>query len=254
MYHSLKSARKRRRRILKAWIGMLFICFLSAAAWLWLDSTTGKPVQEVPFAEFAPVRGLSTVRQEVYTQVLPARTVYCPDQSLPAGTELVLSPGQDGQLQCTAEVEYRSGREISRTILNQEFICQSEDRIVAHGEQQHTGISLRPHALLLPDGRAFPYTHSLRIHAGAFPQQAGSSSFTLEDGTALCIGIAAANPAVIPPGTRLFVLAEDGTPYGLVQTIASSRQIPGIELYFPTPTECLDFGEQMCTVFFLGKG
>lgn len=253
MYHSLKSARKRQRRILKMLNWMLLACFLSATVWLWQDSTGGNPVQEVPFAEFAPVHGLSAVRQEVYTQVLPAKTVYCPDQSLPVGMERVISPGQDGQLRCTAEVEYRNGREISRTLLNQELICESEDRIVARGEQQHAEITVRPGSILLPDGRALPFTRTLRISAGAFPRQEGIDSFTLGDGTSLHIGAAAANPDAIPPGTRLFILTEDGGAYGLVQTVASPRRIAGLELYFPTPAECLAFGEQTVTAYFLGK-
>ena len=65
-------------------------------------------------------------------------------------------------------------------------------------------------------------------------------------------GTAAVDPAFIPPGSRLYIVCEDGTSYGIAQARAGSLQGRRIDLYFSTQEEREDFGRKNCTVYFLG--
>lgn len=190
-------------------------------------------------------------RREVYTQVLPAETVYCRDLSLPVGTEKLLEAGQDGELRCTAVVEYVNGLERSRTAPERELLQEPEDRVVAVGAMEEETTQIQNGRILLPDGRLLTYTKAVTLRASAFPG-GEESQLTLGNGTVLRIGTVAVDTTLIPEGTRLFIQSSDGTfLYGI------ATAVPGMwgdraELYFPTAAECMAFGEQTCIACFLG--
>lgn len=190
-------------------------------------------------------------RREVYTQVLPAGTVYCRDLSLPAGTEKLMEAGQDGELRCTAVVEYVNGLERSRTITERELLREPTDRVVAVGVREEETAMIQNGRIHLPDGRLLTYTRAVTLRASAFPG-GEESHMTLDNGARLRIGTVAVDTSLISEGTRLFVQSADGTfLYGIAVAV------PGMsgdraELYFPTAAECMEFGEQICIAYFLG--
>ena len=70
---------------------------------------------------------------EHYTASVPFTTVYCSDSSIPEGTMVVLIPGVDGQMRCTALVSYINGVETERTVLSEEVISLPVQQVVAVG-------------------------------------------------------------------------------------------------------------------------
>lgn len=190
-------------------------------------------------------------RQAVFTEVLPAGTVYCRDLSLPVGTETLLEAGQDGEIRCTAEVEYVNGQEHSRTVTRRELLREPVNRVVAVGAMEEAATQIQNGRIYLPDGDLLTYTKAVTLRASAFPGGA-ESQLTLDDGTQLRIGTVAVDTGLIPEGTRLFIQSADGTfLYGIAVAV------PGMfgdraELYFPTAAECMAFGEQTCIACFLG--
>lgn len=193
-------------------------------------------------------------RQEEYTVVLPAGTVYCRDLSLPKGTEKVLYAGSDGELRCVADVCYVNGIESGRMIRSRELLSEPEDRIIAQGEStEERQAEIRNGSIHLPDGQVLTYTHAAAVRASAYPREGARKTLTLADGGSVPIGLLAADPSYIPPGTRLFLTSEDGSvSYGIVTTIENGMQSDRAELYLTTMPECMAFGEQRCTVYFLG--
>ena len=77
--------------------------------------------------------------EETYITAIPHKVEYCYDPSLAEGEERVLTPGRDGQIQCTAKVCYVGGEEVSRTILDQKVISQPVDALIAIGTAALTG-------------------------------------------------------------------------------------------------------------------
>ena len=70
---------------------------------------------------------------EVYTEAVPYETTYFEDDTLPLGTQTVISEGRNGEMICTAEVTYRNGIQISRNVVKQILSRQTTPRIVAIG-------------------------------------------------------------------------------------------------------------------------
>ena len=73
-------------------------------------------------------------------------------------------------------------------------------------------------------------------------------------GTQARVGAIAVDPKVIPYGTRMFIVSEDGKYiYGEATAEDCGGLIKGnrIDLYFDTLRECNTFGVRMCQVYFL---
>ena len=65
----------------------------------------------------------------------------------------------------------------------------------------------------------------------------------------------AVDPRYIPYGTRMFIVASDGSyVYGIARAEDCGGDIKGdrMDLYMPTYEACMVFGRRRCTVYFLG--
>jgi 3D (Asp-Asp-Asp) domain-containing protein len=226
--------------------------------------------------------------EETYTALLPFETTYVYDPALAEGEEKVLTSGADGQVLCTASVTYLDGKEISRTILNQKVIQQPINAIVAVGtyvEQQApeteptdpppteppteppTQAPTKPRpevtgkpiiedgVIITPNGEVLTYTSSLVVKATAYNNQDPGCSKWTATGTLCRVGAIAVDPRVIPYGTRMYIVSNDGRYiYGVAVAEDCGGSIKGnrIDLYFDTVEECNRFGVRNCTVYFLG--
>ena len=70
---------------------------------------------------------------ETYTKAIPYETTYYEDDTLPIGTQAVISEGRNGEMICTAEVTYRNGVETNRNVIKQISNRQATPRIIAIG-------------------------------------------------------------------------------------------------------------------------
>ena len=70
---------------------------------------------------------------EVYTQAVPYETTYYEDETLPLGTQVVVSEGRNGEMICTADVTYRNGIQTNRNVIKQILSRQATPRIIAVG-------------------------------------------------------------------------------------------------------------------------
>ena len=201
------------------------------------------------------------VRQEqTYTEMLAHNTVYCHDPALPAGTERVLTEGIDGWMVCTATVTYVNGRETERTVLSQRVTSQPVDEIIAVGTGTDTDdVSadlpvIGDGMITLPTGEVLTYTKVIHSLATAYYNQYHRTTAT---GTEPRVGAIAVDPRVIPYGTRMFIVSEDGEYiYGIAtaEDCGSKEHIAGtrIDLFYDTREECIQFGARKCLVYILG--
>lgn len=198
-------------------------------------------------------------QDQTYTAVLEHGTVYCNDTSLPAGTEKVLTEGEDGWMVCSATVTYVNGVESERTVLSQRVTSQPVDEVVAVG----TGDALEEAAgvpvigdgiIMLPTGEVLSYTRVIHSKATAYYNAYNRTTAT---GTEPRVGAIAVDPRVIPYGTRMFIISEDGEYiYGIAtaEDCGSKDHIVGtrIDLFYETKEECIQFGVRDCLVYILG--
>lgn len=219
-------------------------------------------ISEITVQRSAAQKPVEVARvSETYTDVIPHQTTYCSDPNLPRGMRTVLTDGKDGQMVCTANVVYENGVETSRTVLSRTVTGQPVDEVVAVG----TGVSaasadyaqdtplVEAGTIRTESGEMLTYTDAISVLATAYTCDGYAG--TTATGTTARVGAVAVDPSVIPLGSRLFIVSDDGQyVYGVATAEDTGGLIVGnrVDLYFNTVSECIEFGARGCTVYILG--
>ena len=234
---------------------------------------------------------------EVYTKAIPYETTYYEDDTLPLGTQVVISEGRNGEMICTAEVTYRNGVQASRNVIKQILNRQASPRIIAIGtadpvsnidfsqfspsegdseDYEYEGgdvyedtsstegsntededVSypiIGENTITTASGEVLTYTRTMVVEATAYTKtDAGCDDWTAI-GTLARYGAIAVDPSVIPYGTRMYIVSNDGQViYGYATAEDCGGAINGnrVDLYYDTYEECIQFGRRDCTIYFL---
>ncbi len=201
-------------------------------------------------------------REETYTAILRREVTVCNDASIPAGSTEILAEGRDGEVLRTAQVTYINGVEVERKVLEEDMTIQPATQIVAVG----TGAALEavdPEGMpiigdgyiILPTGEVLTYTKKDTVRATAYTHTDAGCDMITATGSVVHKGTVAVDPRFVPYGTRMFIVANDGSyVYGVAEAEDCGGAIKRdrMDLYFPTYEECMAFGWRTCTVYFLG--
>jgi len=200
----------------------------------------------------------TTYVTETYTQTVPYAVQEVNDDTLAAGDRRVISAGSDGEMLCTAQVTYVNGVETERSVISSEVTTAPVDEIIAVGTavQKRTvnELTISDGIITLPSGDILTYTGSMQGFATAYSEYDTNCTITAT-GTTVQWGTVAVDPTVIPYGTRMFIITNDGQYiYGEGTAEDCGGYINGnhIDLYFPSVAECVAFGVRDCTIYFLG--
>jgi len=205
----------------------------------------------------------SVIRQiQTYTGTVSHDTAYCYDPTLPKGMQHVVTEGVDGEIRYQAEVTYVNGRETRREILTETMTIPAVDEVIAVGTglveaDGFTGEEpiIRDNMIILPTGEVLTYTDVQQFTATAYTHTDAGCDLVTATGTIVRVGTVAVDPRVVPYGTRMFIMTADGSyVYGIAVAEDCGGAIKGnrLDLYMPTYWECIQFGVQDCTVYFLG--
>ncbi len=202
-----------------------------------------------------------TVR-ETFCTTVPHAVTRCADASIPKGVERVLTEGVDGELLCTADVTYVNGRESGRVVVSEIQTRGAVTEVVAVGtgaalpEPEHPGAPIvGEDYLILSTGEVLSYTHKDTVRATAYTHTDEGCDRITATGTEVHWGTVAVDPRYIPYGTRMFIMASDGSYiYGLATAEDCGGDIKGdrMDLYMPQFSQCIEFGRRRCTLYFLG--
>jgi 3D (Asp-Asp-Asp) domain-containing protein len=172
--------------------------------------------------------------------------------------EELIVEGVDGELLCTATVTYINREEVSRTVLTEIVTRSAVEEVIAIG----TGLAASPasdadmpiitdNMIILPNGEVLTYVATTTGRATAYHLRG-----TTATGTSAQEGVVAVDPRFIPFGTRMFIISNDGEyVYGIAAAEdAGDSNIVGnrIDVWFPTRSECIQFGYRECTIYILG--
>ena len=225
------------------------------------DMTVSVPLDAETYDGMQIVISRTVRSTETYTASIPYQVTYCSDASIPAGSEVVISEGADGQMLCTADVVYVDGREVSRTVLEQTVVKQPVDSLVAVGTDTQTQDLenqwpiIDSDTITLPTGEVLTYYGTRQVLATAYTHTDAGCDFITATGTTVRVGTVAVDPTLIPYGTRMFIVGLDGQYiYGVATAEDCGGGIKGdrIDLYYPTYEECMEFGRKFCRIYFLG--
>ena len=192
--------------------------------------------------------------------------------------------GVNGVSHYTAPVVYENGVEISREVVDQQTTTEMVTRLVVRSSdralreqpdepehrvpqqtvpaadeseepKQQPAVSteeIGENTITTSTGASYTYTNVLTVTATAYSCE-GYTGYTYS-GTVARVGAIAVDPKVIPIGTKMYIVSNDGQyVYGYCVAEDTGGSIIGnrIDLYFDTFAECWDFGVRTCTVYIL---
>lgn len=187
-------------------------------------------------------------------------TVRVANPSLPKGTEKVVQEGANGVRTSIYEVVWSGGQEISRQFV-EELESTAVNEVVEYGTavaSTRAGIaSVSKNAdgsgtLTLTDGSTLNFSSVKSMTATAYTAGHGGADYTTATGTFVKVGTVAVDKSVIPLGTKLYIVAADGSVvYGTA--VAADTGVRGniVDLYYDTYQQCINFGRRTCNVYIL---
>ena len=201
-------------------------------------------------------------RRETFSSTISYETQYITDPQLPAGTEKALTAGREGELLRTADITYVNGRETRQVILSETRLREPVTEIVAVGSGETAEVSAEADMpvigdgyIILSTGERLTYTHTDTVRATAYTHTDAGCDMITSTGSTVRWGTVAVDPRYIPYGTRMFIMASDGSYiYGVATAEDCGGDIKGdrMDLYMPTYEQCREFGRRRCTLYFLG--
>ena len=194
-----------------------------------------------------------------YTQNIPFETTYCYDADLASGQEILMVAGKPGQKQITADVTYVNRQETQHEVIAETVLQEPVNAVVVVGtgenpEGNGNAPAIGDGVIVTADGQVLTFSQTGQFKATAYTHTDEGCDMTTATGTTVHIGTVAVDPKVIPYGTRMFIVTNDGAYiYGISTAEDCGAAIKGMELdlYFPTDPECWEFGVRMATVYFL---
>lgn len=232
-------------------------------------------------------------RIEEEDTVVPYPVNYYEDPDLEPGAEIVLVAGQNGLTHVKSEVTYRNDKEVSRTVVQEtvqtkpvtQLVIRGVDRTIMEqpadpepaeqaapaassgtasgssssgssssgGSRYDGSAETSGNVIMTSSGESYTYVDVMTCSATAYTCE-GYVGHTYS-GTLARVGAIAVDPTVIPLGTKMYVVSNDGQyvyGYCVAEDIGGGIKGNKIDLYFDTYAECWDFGVRMCTVYILG--
>ena len=232
-------------------------------------------------------------RIEEEDTTVPYPVNYYEDPDLEPGAEIVLVAGQNGLTHVKSEVTYRNGKEVSRVIVQEmvqtkpvtQLVIRGVDRTIMEqpadpepaeqaapaassgtasgssssgssssgGSRYDGSAETDGNVIMTSSGESYTYVDVMTCSATAYTCE-GYVGHTYS-GTLARVGAIAVDPTVIPLGTKMYVVSNDGQyvyGYCVAEDIGGGIKGNKIDLYFDTYAECWDFGVRMCTVYILG--
>ena len=106
--------------------------------------------------------------------------------------------------------------------------------------------------LTLTDGTTLNFSGVKSMTATAYTAGHGGADYTTATGTLVKVGTVAVDKNVIPLGTKMYIVAADGSVvYGTA--VAADTGVRGniVDLYYDTYQQCINFGRRTCNVYIL---
>lgn len=196
--------------------------------------------------------------EQTYTEDIPYEVIECQDPSMAVGERKVIVKGVTGQLTKTADVTYVNSVEGSHNILSETVTQQPVNEIVSVGTGTAVGKTDMPAigngVIVTADGEVLTYSRKEEFRTTAYSHMDAGCDMITATGTTVRVGTVAVDPKLVPYGTRMFVISNDGSyVYGIATAEDCGGGIKGnqLDLYMPTREQCFQYGKKRCTVYFL---
>lgn len=187
--------------------------------------------------------------------------VYQYNDNRPDWYEAVIQEGRDGEYTEVYEIIYQDGQRTARQLIDvvdaepvPTIIEKGTMANFANNDDAVSAINVNEDGsgvITLENGETVTF-NSTRTMRGTAYTTGGSVGTRTASGTAVRVGVVAVDRSVLPLGTKVYVMSNDGA-YNYGFAVAEDTGVRGntIDLYMDTNRECIQFGVRECTVYIL---
>ena len=181
-----------------------------------------------------------TSRLQTRTEEVPYGTRYIGVEQEGA-QPYVVTPGKTGEKVVTYRLTLHDGQETAREKVGEEVTVQPVDEVVCRGAGGE----------LVIDGETYNYSRVINMRATAYTTENKSWKWTAS-GTTARVGAVAVDRDVIPLGTKLYIVAADGSwCYGIATAEDTGVKGNKVDIFLNTYNECIYFGVRNAVVYVL---
>lgn len=204
-------------------------------------------------AEFVFYEQISTVTEH--------EIIYQYNDQKPDWQETVLQDGNDGEYTEVYEIIYQDGQQVARQLIDMVDV-EAVPTIIEKGTMENFAnngdavASINTAAdgsgtITLENGEVLTFS-SARTMRGTAYTTGGKVGTRTASGTTVHVGVVAVDRRVLPLGTKVYVVSNDGKyVYGFAVAEDTGVRGNSIDLYMDTNRECIQFGVRECTVYIL---
>ncbi len=176
--------------------------------------------------------------------------------------EAVVQTGVDGLYSEVYEIIYQDGVETGRHLIDiidtepvPEIIEKGTLANFANNDDAVASITTNEDGsgvITLENGKTVTFSEARTMRGTAYNSDEPGLGTITASGTTVHVGVVAVDRRVIPLGTKLYIVSNDGAyVYGFA--IAEDTGVRGnhVDLYMDSIPECIQFGVRQCTVYVL---
>jgi uncharacterized protein YabE (DUF348 family)/3D (Asp-Asp-Asp) domain-containing protein len=190
------------------------------------------------------------------TQKIPYETEYADTPNMKIGDSKVLIEGEDGLAEITITDKYVGGELVSSEVTDMK-VTDAVNEVIMQGTAINTPYSTRHGDYALENG--VPTEYEYVLHGKVTAYYAPEGVVGTYSGRPLVVGSVGVDPDVIPFGSELYIVSEDGSHVYGYAVASDTGDIKGsgvlCDAYMGTSIEdCLWWQAQYCSVYVLSVG
>lgn len=196
-------------------------------------------------------------------QVINYRYITKDSDELYKGETRVESEGASGEKEVIFEETYINGKLTSKKETESKILSEAKDHVILNGTKQRESL-LKPVAenitvdesegtITDTNGNVLHYSQVFTGSSTAYTSEPGALCST---GRVARYGVVAVNPNIIPYGSILYIISDDGIPYGYAVAgdtggFIYSHPYTIADLYFPSYDDCINYGRRNAHIYLL---
>lgn len=172
---------------------------------------------------------------------------------LAQGVKRVARQGRDGTETVTYEDKIVNGKVVSSKKVGEVVNVKAVDKVVVIGTRGATNVVT---SNIQGSGAPTSYLKTFHGPATAYTAKAGAKTAS---GAVARRGLVAVNPKQIPYGSKLYIVADDGTVYGYCTAADTGGFVTNgsgtlVDLYMDSYGECTQWGKRNVTIYVISWG
>lgn len=172
---------------------------------------------------------------------------------LAQGVKRVARQGRDGTKTVTYEDKIVNGKVVSSKKVGEVVNVKAVDKVVVIGTRGATNLVT---SNIQGSGAPTSYLKTFHGPATAYTAKAGAKTAS---GAVARRGLVAVNPKQIPYGSKLYIVADDGTVYGYCTAADTGGFVTNgsgtlVDLYMDSYGECTQWGKRNVTIYVISWG